>query len=182
MNRRFLRDNKGFNLIELMVAIVLTSTFAIILLGVQSASNSTTIFIDDQILLTENGQRALGTISRELRHASRDSIEVTPSGISYRRYEDSDDTASSPKLGGVRHIGIRTSGTDNDGSSPNQLVMETEQEVVVIANYLAPTEDAFRVVKEDDGTIRVAVTTSTWVGRRRPATMTFHMSVYPGNN
>ena len=137
----------GFTLIEMLVATVLISAALTMIWGAWISANDTAEVLDRKMTGTAATAQAMARIARELRPASRNSISALPAGeVTYRIPEDLDgnglavDAAGAPEWGSTRRIGRDHQDANSDGFTVNQLVLQHDGVVEVLATGLTVDE------------------------------------------
>lgn len=142
----------GFTLIEVMIAVGLLAVISGALFALAMSLSDVTAFEGAKVTTMDQGRIAMNQAVRELRHASRGSINwaALPAGqLSYRACTDLDgnwpavDVNVDVELSPVRTVRRDLADLNNDGRTATQLIIvEGGNLLRVIADGLALDEDA----------------------------------------
>jgi len=139
----------GFTLIEVVFASALLVIFMATAFSMAENLHKTAGIYDAKALAYEEARRGLDVVVREIRQAAASEITKVPAAIlAYRVAVDLDgngvplDAQGHLELSPLRVISIDYDDRNQDGLAATQLVLIEEGRVRVLANNLAPEEDA----------------------------------------
>ena len=142
----------GFTMIEMMIALSIMSLVMLMLMTLSLSMGSAARFQDAKITSQDDARTGMTSLIRDVRQASRNSINwgaLPNSTISYQIATDNDangfavDANNDLELGPVVTIGVDAADLNGDGQTTDQLVWSDGNTVNVLANGLmTTTEDA----------------------------------------
>ena len=179
----------GFTLIEVLVAGVLLSAALAMIWSAWLNVEHTGQVLEKRMTASTTTTHGVAEIQRELRHASRASIEIVAGDeIRYRVMEAEGDgglplnAEGEVMLSDVRRILVDREDLNDDGVGASQLLCVRPDGVTVLANGLAQDDGAAGVsfVKRGDG-IEVALRAQSKTYRKHIVGMTGSTTIYPRN-
>jgi prepilin-type N-terminal cleavage/methylation domain-containing protein len=142
----------GFTMIEMMIALAIFSVVMLMLLTLSLSMGSAARLQDAKITTQDDARNGMMVLTRNVRQASRTSINwgaLPNSTISYQVAMDNDangfavDSNNDLEVGPVITVGIDNADLNNDGETTSQLVWSDGARVDVLVNGLMDTtEDA----------------------------------------
>ena len=145
-----MKKNAGMTLLEIMVTASILVIVSGILLSIGTSIRSAYAAQEAKNLALEGARNALLQMERQIRQASVGTINTASlpgNTITYRIAEDVDGNGTPVDIdgfletGALRTISRDTADLNGDGETTDQLVMNTPNGVIVLANGLTANED-----------------------------------------
>jgi len=140
----------GFTMIEMMVALAIFTVVILMLMTLSMSMASAARLQDAKITTQDDARTGMMVLTRNVRQASRTSINwgaLPSSTISYRVAMDNDangfavDSNNDLELGPVITVGVDNADLNNDGETTSQLIWTDGATVDVLVNGLMDTTE-----------------------------------------